>query len=107
MARAGHVKVGPQGAAKGLDLDVIEHAIRLLGAGAGLLHSSSCSAISGSSRFGNLVLRARSNSHSVVARGNCTNIPLAAGRLERTGPFFVAAFEAMQSIGSSTRIGRG
>jgi hypothetical protein len=38
---------------------------------------------------------------------NCTNIPLAAGRLERTGPFFVAAFEAMQSIGSSTRIGRG
>jgi hypothetical protein len=52
-------------------------------------------------------LRARSNSHSVVARGNCTNIPLAAGRLERTGPFFVAAFEAMQSIGSSTRIDRG
>jgi hypothetical protein len=36
-----------------------------------------------------------------------TNIPLAAGRLERTRPFFVAAFEAMQSIGSSTRIGRG
>ena len=43
-----------------------------------------------------------------MARGSdCTNIPLAAGRLERTGPFFVAAFEAMQSIGSSTRIGRG
>jgi hypothetical protein len=39
--------------------------------------------------------------------GDCTNIPLAAGRLERTRPFFVAAFEAMQSIGSSTRIGRG
>jgi hypothetical protein len=38
---------------------------------------------------------------------NSTNIPLAAGRLERTRPFFVAAFEAMQSIGSSTRIGRG
>jgi len=52
-------------------------------------------------------LRARSNSHSVVARGDSTNIPLAAGRLERTGPFFVAAFEAMQSIGSSTRIGQG
>ena len=34
-------------------------------------------------------------------------IPLAAGRLERTRPFFVAAFEAMQSIGSSTRIFRG
>jgi len=29
------------------------------------------------------------------------------GRLERTGPFFVAAFDAMQSIGSPTRIGRG
>jgi hypothetical protein len=39
-------------AAKRLDLDVIEHAIRLVGSGAGLLHSSSCSAISGSSRFG-------------------------------------------------------
>jgi hypothetical protein len=38
--------------------------------------------------------------------GDCTNIPLAAGRLERTRPFFVAAFEAMQSIGSSTRIGQ-
>jgi hypothetical protein len=34
-------------------------------------------------------------------------IPLAAGRLERTRPFFAAAFEAMQSIGSSTRIGQG
>jgi hypothetical protein len=65
------------------------------------------SAIQGSSRFGNLGLRARSNSHSVVAPGDCTNIPLAAGRLERTRPFFVAAFEAMQSIGSSTRTGRG
>ena len=52
-------------------------------------------------------LRARSNSHSVVARSDGTKIPLAAGRLERTGPFFVAAFEAMQSIGSSTRIFRG
>ena len=52
-------------------------------------------------------LLARSNSHSVVARGDCTKIPLAAGRLERTMPFFVAAFEAMQSIGSSTRIFRG
>jgi hypothetical protein len=37
-------------------------------------------------------LHARSNSHSVVARGDCTNIPLAAGRLERTRPLFVAAF---------------
>ena len=52
-------------------------------------------------------LLARSNSHSVVARGDCTKIPLAAGRLERTRPFFVAAFEAMQSIGSSARIFRG
>jgi hypothetical protein len=34
-------------------------------------------------------------------------IPRAAGGLERTRPFFVTAFEAMQSIGSSTRIGRG
>jgi hypothetical protein len=51
-------------------------------------------------------LLARSNSHPVVARGDCTTIPLAAGRLERTRPFFVAAFEAMQSIGSSTRIDR-
>jgi hypothetical protein len=61
----------------------------------------------GSSRFDNLGLLARSNSHSVVAHSDCTKIPLAAGRLERTRPFFVAAFEAMQSIGSSTRIGRG
>ncbi len=38
--------------------------------------------------------------------GDCTIIPLAAGKLERTRPFFIAAFEAMQSIGSSTRIGR-
>jgi len=38
---------------------------------------------------------------------DCTNIPLAAGRLEGTRPFFVTAFEAMQSIGSSTRIFRG
>ena len=52
-------------------------------------------------------LLARSNSHSVVARSDCTTIPLAAGRLERTRPFFVTAFEAMQSIGSSTRIDRG
>jgi hypothetical protein len=56
--------------------------------------------------FDDLVLPARSNSHSVVARGDRTRIPLATGRLERTGPFFVAAFEAKQSIGSSTRIGR-
>jgi len=34
-------------------------------------------------------------------------IPLAAGRLEKTTPFFATAFEAMQSIGSSARIGRG
>ena len=52
-------------------------------------------------------LPTRSNSHSVVARGDRTRIPLATDRLERTGPFFVAAFEAKQSIGSSTRIGRG
>jgi hypothetical protein len=64
-------------------------------------------AIAGFEPFDDLGLLARSNSHSVVACGDCTKIPLAAGRLERTRPFFVAAFEAMQSIGSSTRIGRG
>jgi hypothetical protein len=64
-------------------------------------------AIQGSAGFGDLVFWARSNSHSVVARSDCTTIPLAAGRLERTRPFFAAAFEAKQSIGSSTRIGRG
>jgi len=63
-------------------------------------------AIQGSSLFRRSGLAARSNSHSVVARGDRTRIPLATGRLERTGPFFVAAFEAKQSIGSSTRIGR-
>jgi hypothetical protein len=64
-------------------------------------------AIQGSSLFRRSGLPARSNSHSVVARSDRTRIPLATGRLERTGPFFVAAFEAKQSIGSSTRIGRG
>lgn len=63
--------------------------------------------IPGSSRFWRSGLSARSNSHSVVTRGDCTRIPLATGRLERTRPFFVSAFEAKQSSGSSTRIGRG
>jgi hypothetical protein len=57
--------------------------------------------------FGNLVC-VPDQTHIRSSRdGDCTNIPLAAGRLERTRPFFVAAFEAMQSIGSSTRIGQG
>ena len=41
-------------------------------------------AIQGSSRFRRSGLPARSNSHSVVVRGDCTRIPLATGRLERT-----------------------
>src|SRR5437762_9904972 len=53
-------------AAKRLDLDMIEHAIRLLWTGVtGSLNSLS-SAIHGSSRFWQSGLHARSNSHSVV-----------------------------------------
>ena len=37
---------------------------------------------------------ARSNSHSVAARDGCTNIPLAAVGLRKTGPFSNAAFQA-------------
>src|ERR1700730_17347529 len=58
-------------------------------------------AIQGSSRFGDLGCLP-DQTHIRSSRGDCTRIPLAAGRLERTRPFFVAAFEAMQSIGSST-----
>ena len=47
---------------------------------------------------------ARSNSHSVVARSDCTNIPLAAAGLRRTRPFWKAAFEAIVGGGSSTWI---
>jgi hypothetical protein len=94
-------------AAKRLGLDVSEHAIRIWRSGGCGRIAPSCQAISGSSRFHNLVC-VPDQTHIRSSRdGDCTNIPLAAGRLERTGPFFVAAFEAMQSIGSSTRIGRG
>ncbi len=103
-------------AAKRLGLELIEHVI--------MLDPSGPTGVARYGRFGQGIcnpricdpgfepvrrsgLLARSNSHSVVARGDCTRIPLAAGRLERTRPFFVAAFEAMQSIGSSTRIFRG
>jgi hypothetical protein len=57
--------------------------------------------------FGNLVCVPDQTHIRSSREANGTNIPLAAGRLERTRPLFVAAFEAMQSIGSSTRIGRG
>jgi hypothetical protein len=53
-----------------------------------LLRSAS---IQGSSQFRDLGQLARSNSHSVVRRGDDTKIPLAAGRLEGTRPFFVTA----------------
>src|SRR5213080_1621273 len=101
-------------AAQRLGLELSEHVIMLGPSGTtgtpgvgGSVRASAilAFAIQGSSRFGDLACLP--NSHSVVARGDCTRIPLAAGRLERTRPFFVAAFEAMQSIGSSTRIFRG
>jgi hypothetical protein len=85
---------------------VIEHAIRLWWSGVTGSEHSLSSAIQGSSRFCNLV-DVPDQTHIRSSRdSDSTNIPLAAGRLERTGPFFVAAFEAMQSIGSSTRIDR-
>jgi hypothetical protein len=42
-----------------------------------------------------------------AARGVPYQDSACGGRLERTKPFFATAFEAMQSIGSSARIGRG
>jgi hypothetical protein len=56
-------------AAKRLGLDLSEHAIRLLWSGVSGPDNSLSSAIQGSSRFWQSGLRARSNSHSVVARG--------------------------------------
>uniref|UniRef100_UPI001FDAB6B2 IS630 family transposase n=1 Tax=Bradyrhizobium sp. Cp5.3 TaxID=443598 RepID=UPI001FDAB6B2 len=66
-------------AAQRLDLDLIEHAIRLMWSGVGWGRITPFSmAIQGRAGFWQSGLLARSNSHSVVARGNCTNIPLAA-----------------------------
>jgi hypothetical protein len=94
-------------AAKRLGLDVSEHAIRLLWSGVAGGGSSYRWRSQGRAGFGNLVCMPDQTHIRSSRDSDCTNIPLAAGRLERTGPFFVAAFEAMQSIGSSTRIGRG
>jgi hypothetical protein len=53
-------------------------------------------------------LMARTNSHSVVAFGRLHHdSAFGAPRLERAGPFFAAAFEAMQPIGPPARIDRG
>ena len=70
-------------AAKRLGLDLIEHAIRLLWSGVSGTASSFGSTISGSSRFRDLGLLARSNSHSVVARGDRTTIPESTRRVIR------------------------
>ena len=56
-------------AAKRLDLELSEHAIRLSRFGRKWLLHSFSTAIQGSSRFWQSGLLARSNSHSVVARG--------------------------------------
>ena len=47
---------------------------------------------------------ARSTSHSAAIRDGCTNIPLAADGLRKTKPFWEAAFQAMDLVGSSTWI---
>jgi hypothetical protein len=111
MARADQVKAGPAGAAaQRLGLDVIEHAIRLWPSGLRVCRRYIAIklpfvAIQGSSRVRRSGrLATRSNSHSVVARSDWHHDSACGGRLERTRPFFAAAFEAMQSIGSSTRI---
>ncbi len=56
--------------------------------------------------FGDLIF-ARPNSHSVVAWGDGTTIPLAAGKAREDATILrCGCLKAMQSIGSSTRIGR-
>src|SRR5207248_843616 len=105
MARADRVKVGPLGPPRsGLTLT---RASTPSGCG-GRADSSFSSGDLRFEPFFAIWFCVPDQTHIRSSRGSdCTNIPLAAGRLERTGPFFVAAFEAMQSIGSSTRIGRG
>ena len=95
-------------AAKRLGLDLTEHGIRLWWSGARGLITPSSSTIQGSSRF--------------WQSGFACQIKLTFGRrARRTAPIFrlrragsrgrdhssLRLFEAMQSIGSSTRIGRG
>jgi len=112
MARADQVKAGPAGAAaQRLGLDVIEHAIRLWHSGwqgvSPLYRHQGFPSLRSKVRAGvrrSGRLATRSNSHSVVARSDWHHDSACGGRLERTRPFFAAAFEAMQSIGSSTRI---
>ena len=103
-------------AAQRLGLELIEHAIMLGPSGTtgaprvgGSVRASAilAFAIQGSSRFGDLGCLPDQTHIRSSHEATGTKIPLAAGRLERTRPFFVAAFEAMQSIGSSTRIFRG
>jgi hypothetical protein len=94
-------------AAKRLGLDLTEHAISVLWSGASGRIAPYRQRSKVRAGFGNLVCLPDQTHIRSSREANCTNIPLAAGRLERTRPFFVAAFEAMQSIGSSTRIGRG
>ena len=45
--------------------------------------------------------RARSTSHTVAVRDGRTNIPLAAGRAEKTRTFSKTAFQATDCFGSS------
>lgn len=52
-------------------------------------------------------LRARSNSHSVVARGELHQHSACGGQAREDEAILRCGFEAMQSIGSSTRIFRG
>jgi hypothetical protein len=66
---------------------------------------SGCFSIQGLSpiaRLGGFL--ARSTSHPVVARSDCTKILLAAAGLKRTRPFCDAAFWATDVCGSSTWI---
>ena len=79
-------------AAKRLGLDLSEHAIRLLRFGRKWRSNSFFDGDLGFEPVGNLVCEP-DQTHIRSSRGaSCTNIPLAAGRLERTRPLFVAAF---------------
>jgi len=95
-------------AAKRLGLELSEHAIRLLWSGVSGRDDSFAQRSMVRAVFGSLGLRARPNSHSVVARG--ATAPQF--RVRRAGSrgrdhSSLRHCEAMQSIGSSTRIGRG